>query len=240
MGLCDRALWLDGGCVRELGPAKDVCHNYLAAILSEQEDPGRFHIGGKSVARIPRIITDPRAAELRSSELKNTVEVFDFDPDAKWFGERGGTIVDVRLADETGAELKVLEGGEVVNLCVSVKAEKELARPIVGFYVKDRRGQQLFGDNTYMSYRLNPIRVERGELIEAIFKFQLPFLPPGDFSITVALASGTQAEHVQQHWLEDGLYFHVATSHVHRGLVGIPMMDIQLKKGAGKTEMAGS
>ena len=36
INLCDRALWLDKGEVRELGPAKNVSHNYLASIMGEQ------------------------------------------------------------------------------------------------------------------------------------------------------------------------------------------------------------
>ena len=71
-----------------------------------------------------------------------------------------------------------------------------------------------------------------------IFKFQLPFLPPGDFSVTVALASGTQSDHIQHHWLEDAVFFHVANSHVQRGLVGIPMIDIQLQRNVKKNALA--
>lgn len=54
INLCDRALWLDRGTVRELGPSKDVCHNYLASIMAEKEDPqGLPHIGGERRTQAP-------------------------------------------------------------------------------------------------------------------------------------------------------------------------------------------
>jgi lipopolysaccharide transport system ATP-binding protein len=230
VSLCDRALWLDGGKVREIGPAKDVCHNYLAAILAEQEDPARFKIGSSSPAAPPKIVKDPRKELLDTSQLRNTIEVFDFNPDANWFGERGGSVVDVKITDQDGNPYQVLEGGEVIDLRIAMRAEKSISSPIVGFYIKDKLGQQLFGDNTYLAYRDAPQSFVAGDTMAAIFRFQLPYLPPGDFSVTVALASGTPGDHLHHHWLEDCLFFHVATSHVHRGLLGIPMLEIHMHK----------
>ena len=229
VNLCDRALWLDKGAVRELGPAKDVCHNYLASILGEQEDPSRFHIGGQAQARAVTVV-DSRKEILEDLNLKNTADVFEFDQNAKWFGERKATILNAYLTDKEGNSLNVLEGGEVVILRISARAEQDLDMPIIGFYVKDKLGQHLFGDNTYLSYRNTPIRFNAGEHATANFEFQLPYLPPGDFSITVALATGTQSDHQQQHWLEDCIFFHVSTSHVRHGLIGIPMLGIHFSK----------
>jgi len=232
VNLCDRVVWLDSGTVRAVGPSKDVCHDYLADLYSGPDNADSFRIGGsrkRGADAAP--IQDSRAELLKSSQHRNEIEIFDFDLNAPWFGERGASIADVRLLDPRHAPLTVVEGGEEIVLQVTCHAEKALFQPIVGFYVRDRLGQNLFGDNTYLTYRLDPLSVPAGSGFVTRFRFQLPYLPSGDFSITVAVAEGTQSDHVQHHWIEDALFFKVHSSHVVQGLVGIPMLDIAMEAG---------
>jgi lipopolysaccharide transport system ATP-binding protein len=53
-------------------------------------------------------------------------------------------------------------------------------------------------------------------------------LPVGDYSITVALAEGTQSDPVQHHWVHDALLLKSHSSSVSTGLVGVPMSNIRL------------
>ncbi|MFD1628165.1 ABC transporter ATP-binding protein [Azospirillum griseum] len=232
VNLCDRVVWLDNGTVRAVGPAKDVCHDYLAALYSGQDNAGSFRIGGSRqalpTAKMDEPVEDARTELLKSSQHRNVIELFDFSDTSPWFGERGASITNVSILDAEERGLTVLEGGEVVVLKVTCRAEREIFRPIVGFYIKDRLGQNLFGDNTFLSYQLSPITVAAGRDFAARFRFQMPYLPSGDFSVTVALAEGTQNDHTQHHWIDDALFFKVHASHVVRGLVGMPMLAITI------------
>jgi lipopolysaccharide transport system ATP-binding protein len=127
----------------------------------------------------------------------------------------------------------------MVMLAVDVLGHAPIARPIVGFLVKDRLGQQLFGDNTYLSYADAPQRLSPGERFAAAFRFQMPYLPTGDFSVCAAVADGTQEEHAQHHWIDDALFFRVRSSHLVRGLVGVPMIEIRLGREGGQAPPAG-
>ena len=231
VNLCDRAVWLDRGYVREVGLAKDVCHNYLAALHSEKEDASNFKIGGTRKAPPERtlVVQDSRDEELKSSQLQNEIKLFQFDPEAPWFGKRGATIRAIHILGADGEVLSLLYGAEVVALKVTCSVEQTIKNPIVGFFVKDRLGQHLFGDNTYLTYRNADIAVTSEQEFSACFRFQMPYLPTGDYSIIVAVAEGTQEDHVQHHWIDDALFFRVESSHVVRGLVGIPMLDIDLQ-----------
>jgi lipopolysaccharide transport system ATP-binding protein len=228
--LCDRAVWLDRGEIRESGSAKEVSYSYIASLYAEGEEAAGFRIGGvrKAEVREGRRVEDPRRATLEASTHRNEIEVFDFDPNGPWFGKRGATILGTRLLDTEGRQIPALTGGEEVVLEVTAEAHTALDRPIIGFYVKDRLGQNIFGDNTFLTYRDTGLRVLAGQKLVARFHFQLPFLPTGDFSVNVAIANGTQADHVQHHWMDDALFFRVQSSHVVKGLVGIPMLDISL------------
>lgn len=244
VNLCDRAVWLDRGVLRGVGPAKQVCHDYLADLYASQTEgggdgagggggdrggDGGFRIGGSRERAPDRPVQDSRADLLRSSQHRNEIEIFDFNPESAWFGQRGASIVGVDLLDGSLGRLATLEGGEEVVLQVACRADKELFQPIVGFYIRDRLGQNLFGDNTYLTYRLDPVTVPAGGGFTARFRFQMPYLPSGDFSVTVAIAEGSQADHVQHHWIEDALFFKVHSSHVVQGLVGIPMLGIGIE-----------
>ena len=231
LNLCDRTLWLDRGAVRAYGTTREVCEEYVAALHSEADSGQQLSVGGRR-RRPPEagVIRDPRDEILKASALRNRIEVFDFDPEAAWHGRRGATVESVGLYAADGLPLSQLSGGEEVVLRITAVAATALDKPIIGFYMKDRLGQQLFGDNTYLTYLESPPRIDPGETLVASFRFQMPYLPVGAYSVCAALAEGTQTDHVQHHWIDDALFFRVDSSHVVRGLVGIPMIEISLDR----------
>ncbi len=56
----------------------------------------------------------------------------------------------------------------------------------------------------------------------------MPLLPVGHYSIAAAVAEGSQDNHLQQHWLHDALTFKSHSSAVANGLIGIPMMGVEM------------
>jgi lipopolysaccharide transport system ATP-binding protein len=242
VNLCTQAIWLDGGQLRQSGAPKEVVHHYLASLYEGRDIASRFGIGGRAFA-----IGDERAAStaqddgiagaapvrrnLSTAALARTkpIEIFDFDPNAPWFGVRGAMVRDIRLVDAAGRTLTEAEGGEDVVLRVECQAAVDLERPIVGFYFKDKLGQELFGDNTYLVYRERPLRVPAGGRFAAEFAFEMPFLRSGDYTVNIGLAEGTNEEHVQHHWIDDALRFRVHAITVARGLVGLPLRSITLR-----------
>jgi lipopolysaccharide transport system ATP-binding protein len=161
--------------------------------------------------------------------LRNDIEIFRFNPDLVGFGTGEAKIQSVRLLDQDEASLSWVVGGECVILEVRCLANKDLARPIVGVQFKDRLGQVIFADNTYLVYQNNPKPVGQGGELIARFEFRLPILPTGDYSIAVALADGSQDSHIQHHWMHEAVVFKVHASSTCFGLIGIPMKKITLE-----------
>jgi lipopolysaccharide transport system ATP-binding protein len=102
--------------------------------------------------------------------------------------------------------LHLLDQAQDVVLQVRVEARQAIEQPIVGFFVKNRLGQQVFGKNT-IELRPDWQQMTVGEICEVSFMFHMPLLATGDYSVGVALAAGTQVEHVQHHWIHDALAF---------------------------------
>ena len=119
-------------------------------------------------------------------------------------------------------------GGEPVSLQITVRAHKDVFSPIIGFFLKNRLGQHIFGDNTFLAYREKPVLLRRGQSARALFSFVMPILETGDYSFSIAVAEGTQVEHIQHDWKHDALVLKSVTTSCHTGMVGIPMQCISL------------
>lgn len=230
VNLCNHAIWLADGKIRYQGSSKDASERYLAAMFEAEQ--------GNAAPAAPRprktategteSVRDMRMDFINATPLRNDIEVFRFKPDAAHFGQGGASITSVRLCDEDGNRLNWVVGGENATLEVRCEAHADLQGPIVGFFVKDRLGQTLFGDNTYLSFADQPLSVSSGQEFQAQFTFRMPVLPPGDYSIAIAIAEGTQQDHVQHHWIHDAVILKSHSSSASTGLVGIPITDIRL------------
>jgi lipopolysaccharide transport system ATP-binding protein len=228
--LCNHAIWIEKGKVLQEGSPKDVCELYLQAFYEAQQGKGSTtKLKAIKNQDATRSLKDQRLEFINTSNLRNDLKIFKFDPNAASFGKGGAQIHDVRLLDENEHPLAWIVGGERVTLRVMVHAYHDLDSPIIGFYVKDRLGQALFGDNTFLSYGEQLVHCQKGNELQADFTFYMPLLPAGEYSITIAIANGTQEIHEQHHWIHDALSFKSESSSVASGLIGIPMLEVKLQ-----------
>ena len=232
LNLCRKAIWLQDGVVMTKGEPKEITERYLEKLYESQQ--------GESVVRDnldldlcdthekqPR---DMRMDFINQTTLRNDIELFPFSRDAPSFGNGCARITNVQLFDVDGNSLAWVVGGEKVRLSIFCAANESILAPIIGFQVKDRLGQVVFADNTYISYAHDPASVKAGEKIDACFDFIMPLLPTGDYTISVAIAQGTQEEHIQHQWIHDALAFKVHSTSVCHGLIGVPMSNIEIRK----------
>lgn len=242
-GLCTHAIWLDKGRVIQRGAPKDVCEKYLQAYYESQQTNQESSASAQSDAapqinvadsmashamkNVPSRV-DQRLAFLNTSNLRNDLRLFEFNPDAPSFGQGGSRIVSVALCNGEGQPLSWAVGGEEVELLIEAIALQTLHSPIVGFVVKDRLGQTLFGDNTFVTYSQKGCACKPGQILRTKFQFQMPRLPVGDYSITIAIADGTQEDHVQHQWIFDAITFRSESTSISTGLIGIPMHKISM------------
>jgi lipopolysaccharide transport system ATP-binding protein len=234
--LCTRAIWIEKGVILESGDPKEVCNRYLEAFYEAQQGKSTTtRLRARENAQSSPPLKDQRLTFINQSKLRNDIELFKFDPDAPSFGKGSAHIMGVEFLDETGHRLTWIVGGETVILRITVHTERAISSPIVGFFVKDKLGQTLFGDNTYLTYRDVPVECQSDSLLVADFTFTMPILIAGTYSVNAAVAEGTQENHVQLHWIHDALMFRSESSSVSTGLMGIPMRDISLGAHSGST-----
>lgn len=229
VNLCDRAIWLDGGRIGMDGPAKAVCEAYHASTY------GHAPVSLRAVDAPTQALAGAGSDEdgddrsLDASELR----VFAFEPDRAGFGDGGARVEAVGFFDLDGKPVNQFGGGEIVRLRIRAVAERALASPIIGFFIKDRLGQQIIGKHTWRE-EAPAEAVAPGERLEAVFEFRAPHFPRGRYTVDVAVADGSHLEHVQAAWVYDVLAFESAPTTVTAGLIGIPYRSISLNAGVGE------
>lgn len=179
VNLCDRAVWLKNGQLQKIGNASEVSEAYLSSVYEN---------------KLPEKITIDAPNE--------SIGAFE----SAQFGVGGGRIVSCRLLDSDGESILFLSEAQDVIVQVEAHALQQINQPIIGFFIKNRLGQHLFGTNTIKLLPEWQVLGE-GETCQVNFMFHMPLLATGDYSIGVALAEGTQVDHIQHHWIHDALAF---------------------------------
>lgn len=224
--LCQLALWLDHGSTRMFSDAPEVTKAYTQYCNQQ--------IYGDAVKL--NSLKDDNSANARSDEKKidSETRVSFFEDIANSDGWKTGAaeILGVSMTQINGESEATMLGGERVVLKIQAIAHQYLASPILGFFVKDRLGQPLFGEHTY-TYVQPPCAVNAGEFLEAEFVFSLPMLPNGEFSMTVSIADGDPYNHVQHHWIHNAVILNVQSPKLRYGLVGIRFDSVSMRKGVG-------
>jgi lipopolysaccharide transport system ATP-binding protein len=153
--LCEKAILLNRKNI-EMEAAPDVVMDYYSALLAEQQK-------GHSISQ-------KRIHNGKPSTISGT-------GDAK--------VLRIALLNSTGEEVTCVEVGEPVCLEIEVSTYCEIPRLVMGFLIKDRLGNSVYGTNTYhadkMLHNLAP-----GKTIRFHFRFSMN-IGIGAYSISTAI-----------------------------------------------------
>lgn len=208
VSLCNRAILLEHGEVLASGDPKTVTEYYLQRQYDQRQ------------ARLPAAQLAADAATTGGVHDAADAPVPDSaDTARQGFGLRGLLIRQAQLHDQSGRPLLQLHGSTPVRLTVELGAQIDVEQTLLGFSVKDRLGQVLFGGNSADSQIQLP-DLKQGQAIEVAFEFQMPGLTLGDYMISVAAGQGNARQHVMHHWVHDACAFR-STLPVQSGMMAL-------------------
>ena len=122
-------------------------------------------------------------------------------------GTGEAAILDVRMVDQRQRVLEVVEVGQAVTLEVEVEVRQDIERLILGFMIKDRLGQPMYGINTHrLDKALTDLKA--GERITYRFAFDMR-LGKGHYSVALSLSRLDSHLDRNFEWRDYGLVFHV-------------------------------
>jgi ABC-type polysaccharide/polyol phosphate transport system ATPase subunit len=189
LSFCDRCLWIKDGKIERDGAPAEVVREYVAHMAFDS-------------ATSEAAIGDGRAADART-EWTDTASFSSF-------GDRGVEIARVALVHESSRKpIHVLTGGEDVVYMLELVFHRDVADVIYGVIVKDAYGKQIIGFNSFL-YGHSPAPRHAGERVQVSFAFRFPRLKNGDYTLSPAVAEGTQESHIEHHWVHDATVVQVA------------------------------
>jgi lipopolysaccharide transport system ATP-binding protein len=189
---------------RQLGTTLLIVSHDRAAIQSICDlllDRGRLAYQGR-----PEEVMDYYNALIAERDGVNVEQTTGADGRTQTSSGNGmATVTAISIENADGAPLEVLNVGVPVTLRIKVSVHADLPRLVLGYMIKDRLGQQIYGTNTHhMEQPLTAVRA--GEQIEYRFRFPLN-LGPGSYSVTTALTSSETHLADNYEWRDLALLF---------------------------------
>lgn len=175
--LCDRAILLDRGSMIRDGSPANIL-DYYAAMATQRE----------------------REAEIRQIEKESGRTV-------TRSGNGKAQIIRFELTDQNDQPRRNFKSGDKIGISCVIEASETVEEPTVGFMIRDRFGNDIFGTNT-LNLKQSTGSLKAGEQVEVNFQSQL-FLGAGEYSITLAAHKG--ADHLEDSydWFDKLIAFQV-------------------------------
>lgn len=206
---CNDAFLLDHGKIIQSGSAKDVVDTFsrLAVGTVMQKDGSSGSSPDEMLAR-----------HMRKSERKYRI-----NPNENRYGNNKAEIIDVGIKDIDGEESYTLIHGKPYVFWFKVLFHETIEDPITAYTIKDVKGFDLCGTNTYFQEK-SIGRVEKGEQIVTTFQHTM-MLNPGGYLLSFGCAGFEEKKYVVYDRRYDVITFEVASD---RGSVGVFDLDSEI------------
>ncbi len=116
----------------------------------------------------------------------------------------------INLLNEKNEKVEYVSVGEKVTLRIQVKAYADISQLVLGYMIKDRLGQEIFGTNTYHYDKIIE-NVKTGDIYEYSFIFSMNI---GVGSYSIAISAHAQDTHIGENyeWRDQAVIFNVVNT----------------------------
>lgn len=145
-------------------------------------------------------------------------------------------VVDIGLINAAGRRVELVDIGSVVTLEIRVAIKVDIDRLVLGFLIKDRLGQALYGINTH---RLGKALEDLCAGEEVLYRFAFPAnLGKGNYSIATSLSRFDSHLDTNYEWRDFAAIFHVINARK-PDFVGCISLDASLQIDRVRASLAG-
>lgn len=130
------------------------------------------------------------------------------------------------ILNVNGKTVDTIEVGERITLKVVARSKCDLSRLSLGYIIKDRLGQPIYGTNTYL-LGMSPKIANKNEKIE----FEITFdarLGVGSYAFTLALHDPTLGSETDYAWVDRAIFLNVVNTS-HPRFMGISWLEPECK-----------
>jgi lipopolysaccharide transport system ATP-binding protein len=173
---------------RKLGTTLLIVSHDKGAIQSICDRAILLNAGKLAMEGKPETVMDYYNAVLADHQNQSVTQKVREDGKIQTISGTGeATVTYIALLDDHGDRLEVVDVGQSVTLQVIVKTNCEIERLVLGYGIKDRYGQVVYGTNTDLKKQaLDRVPANRTVCFNIAFNANLG---PGTYSIQTALVS---------------------------------------------------
>lgn len=220
---CSKAVLIDSGVVKDIGNPRDVTNHYLDLLF------------GKTKKAVTNESNHKKAKEMDIVEnedgLNLAEDVFLSRPISnhlsyRW-GDKKALILDYVLTDGENLYPPTVKSGSKLTLSVSIKFLENIFRPILGFTVKNKEGVTVYGSNSELLEFADIQVAGSKDSVEIIRLEFICNLAPGDYFISLGIASKA-SEDVEPHDRRyDAIHIYVEPD---KKMFGLSNMHLKMNK----------
>jgi len=184
---CDRAIWIDSGHIKMQGDPDEVCRAYIEfshRVANGDHGDVAEAVNAESMTVLPQI-----PEQCQSS------------------GTREVQVSACGFLDEHGRHLPCPIAGADARFAMRIVASADIGGSlVVGFTMRNRLGEIILSVNSLWAANAAQITCPLpGDSSTWSFRFRMPDFNRGEFTISPAVAVGSQASHVVLHWVHDAI-----------------------------------
>lgn len=206
--LCERALWIDSGRLKIDNTNAMVVTAYTKYCLqSSQEETSAAEVksntqtadepgnkrheetNSKHEKSVNVDTSKPKTVDEQSHEKfelpKPPTPVADNWNAEHDYGNRHAQICQAYLHNAIGESTNTPICGEIVCICIVAQCNQDVDNFMAGFIVRDHRGVTIMGEN---NVRWGAEQTKAGDHIKISFKFTMPFVKSGTYSISIGIS----------------------------------------------------
>jgi len=195
--LCNRAILLNAGQMIADGTPTDVLNDYQRIVMEREE------------------AYDAAATEA-SVESKDEDESFVPVHYTYRHGDGSAGIIKTELTDVSGRRTEIVESGAALMAQVTVRFNRDVEDPVIGFLIRNRHGIHAYGTNT-KEQKLPLGYLCSGQTVTVTFAFDC-WLGVDDYSISFAVHS---QEGQAYDWLDGTVFFKVVSEGITEGVANL-------------------
>ena len=193
---------------RKQGTTLLIVSHDKAAIQTMCDRAILLNAGHLAMSGEPEAVMDYYNAMLAERENQTVRQLVADDGKIQTISGTGeAAIEDIALLNEQDERIEVVNVGQLVKLRFVVKITADLPELVLGYMIKDRLGQPVFGTNTHHLKRQME-SVISGTVVVFVFQF-VANLGPGTYSVAIAAHSSSSHIAKNYQWRDLALIFNV-------------------------------
>lgn len=210
---CSRAVLLDHGNVIAIGEPNSVVNCYLDLLFGKTRNISELLVAPETSS----VLTEHSPRRL-NFEADVFAERPNYNPFEYRWGDGAAKIIDFCLLSEGDIYPTSLDTGSTMLLELAVKFVEKLERPIFGITIKTKEGVTVYGTNSEkLGTAEFKAKGQAGEVVALRISF-VCILAPGDYFISLGIATSEGAEIIPHDRRYDSIHFQVRPATTFFGL----------------------